>query len=646
MVKIILLLIILILFLIYIYYISKNNKEHFTSNENNLENKLIIVTGSTRGIGYELAKKLNKMGAKVVIHGRKQETVDKILRDFEKTNPYVAGYAADLTDEKQVETFVKKVTNKNPKIYALINNAVSITGNRRLSEKSHLDFKKDLDVNVNSLMLITNKVISQMKNNYSKGRIINVSSYHSKLNNSNFNNGTLMFNKNIIEKFSKILVEETSRHDISVCTLRIDENILTNKLFGEEIPYIGKSVRKKIDSVIDLMISKPKKILPIFVYALQAPAHEINGKVISTNAFKYNSNLSKIIPAHQLTLKSLYEKIELTKEKKDSIHLVKQNPFGMSPTLKKFLKNYNYDNQKINILKDGTKLDKLLAKDLNILSKQITFFKTDYDAIRKVLDIFVPKNNEVLTAYPTDIELSIICKEKKIDLLYSRYKKENNYIEIDYNDVFNHSKHNTKLIYLSSPNLFSGQSMNKKNFDTFIKKMPDNIIVFIDQRFIDFSDNKEAFNPLEYLDKNIIILRSFNNFYGYENLQLCYLICNEELSEFIKQSNIFNGPNNFDEQLAYIAYKDKKYNKLVKKMITKERKRIFKKLDNLDISYLPSEVNYFLLNNNNNYDTNVKLLEENNIILYKSDDTFGEYLTIPISEPEVNNKVIDILSNE
>ena len=78
-------------------------------------------------------------------------------------------------------------------------------------------------------------------------------------------------------------------------------------------------------------------------------------------------------------------------------------------------------------------------------------------------------------------------------------------IEIDYNDVFNHSKHNTKLIYLSSPNLFSGQSMNKKNFDTFIKffvafrKFDTFPEFFVDFRFfIDFRNFRQLSKFLSF----------------------------------------------------------------------------------------------------------------------------------------------------
>ena len=78
----------------------------------------------------------------------------------------------------------------------------------------------------------------------------------------------------------------------------------------------------------------------------------------------------------------------------------------------------------------------------------------------------------------------------------------------------------TKMIYLSSPNTVSGQNLlNDVNFKNFIKSVPDNIPILIDQRYIEFCSNitKETLNPLKYLKKeNVIVLRTFNNFYSIE----------------------------------------------------------------------------------------------------------------------------------
>ena len=80
------------------------------------------------------------------------------------------------------------------------------------------------------------------------------------------------------------------------------------------------------------LLTPPSKIIPVFLYALRAPFHEISGKLISTNAYLSNPKLSKIVPSHQINLNdNVYSNLLPTKavnhsKDKDTIYLVKQNP--------------------------------------------------------------------------------------------------------------------------------------------------------------------------------------------------------------------------------------------------------------------------------------------------------------------------------
>ena len=69
-----------------------------------LKNKVAVVTGGTRGIGYAVVEKFLKNGAKVVLFGARQETVEKALAALKEENPEweVSGAWPKLTDAKAV----------------------------------------------------------------------------------------------------------------------------------------------------------------------------------------------------------------------------------------------------------------------------------------------------------------------------------------------------------------------------------------------------------------------------------------------------------------------------------------------------------------------------------------------------------------
>ena len=81
------------------------------------------------------------------------------------------------------------------------------------------------------------------------------------------------------------------------------------------------------------------------------------------------------------------------------------------------------------------------------------------------------------------------------------------------------------MIYLSSPNITCGQSADKDDFINFMNQVPENIVVSVDQRcFKNFQLKKNVFKAHKLINdfKNLIILRSFNNYYSMENRTMLY----------------------------------------------------------------------------------------------------------------------------
>jgi len=94
----------------------------------NVEKKVVVITGSTRGFGYAVAEELLKNGARVVISGRSQDTVERALKDLHADDTRVAGIPCDVSDEDQVRALAKKTIEKFGHIDIWVNNAGFATG--------------------------------------------------------------------------------------------------------------------------------------------------------------------------------------------------------------------------------------------------------------------------------------------------------------------------------------------------------------------------------------------------------------------------------------------------------------------------------------------------------------------------------------
>lgn len=136
-----------------------------------LNNKVALVTGATSGIGEVTAKLLSENGAKVVLVGRNEER-GKLLENQILQNGGDAFFIkTDVSDEQQVITMVKIITEKYNTIDILFNNAGVMLPSMEIERMPVEDWKASFDINVTGMFLVTRYLKPFLLK--SKGVIIN-----------------------------------------------------------------------------------------------------------------------------------------------------------------------------------------------------------------------------------------------------------------------------------------------------------------------------------------------------------------------------------------------------------------------------------------------------------------------------------------
>ena len=145
-----------------------------------LKDKVAIVTGGTRGIGFAIVKKFLEHGAKVVLCGSKPESAKKAVDALKKENAswQVEGISPDLTNYDDVKAAFDAVAEKYGKIDILANNA-GISSKEPFTSYTEEMFKNVMDLNVTAVFNCSRAVVDKMKEQKS-GSIINTSSMVSK----------------------------------------------------------------------------------------------------------------------------------------------------------------------------------------------------------------------------------------------------------------------------------------------------------------------------------------------------------------------------------------------------------------------------------------------------------------------------------
>lgn len=138
-------------------------------------NKIIVITGASRGIGRELANTLAKKRNTIIANYNKSEKeIIKLKDELEKENINIDIYKADVSQRNEAKKLVEYTLEKYKKIDILINNA-GISQIKEFTQITDEDWNSMINTNLNSVFYMTQEACRDMIKN-KKGCIINISS--------------------------------------------------------------------------------------------------------------------------------------------------------------------------------------------------------------------------------------------------------------------------------------------------------------------------------------------------------------------------------------------------------------------------------------------------------------------------------------
>ena len=233
-----------------------------------LAGKVALITGATAGIGFAIAERFLKEGAKVAICGRTQSRVDeavKKLREFGEIEGYVADVGQKSDVQKMVESFAKK---NNDRIDILVNNA-GITMDSQFHKMTDEQFEQVMQTNLFSVFYCTKAVVPYMiKNNY--GKIISTSSASGF--NGNFGQSNYAASKAAITGMSKVLAKELGKYNINVNS--ISPGFVSTDMTAAMPP----EVQERLISLIPLKrTGQPNDLANVYAFVASDEASFISG---------------------------------------------------------------------------------------------------------------------------------------------------------------------------------------------------------------------------------------------------------------------------------------------------------------------------------------------------------------------------------
>lgn len=205
----------------------------------------------------------------------------------------------------------------------------------------------------------------------------------------------------------------------------------------------------------------------------------------------------------------------------------------------------------------------------------------------------------------------------------------------------------TKLIFLCNPNNPTGTMFSNQKLEEFLKIIPKNIIIAIDEAYGEYandSDFKSAVNLINDF-KNIIVLKTFSKIYGLAGLRIGYGIADPALIKYLNLVKLPFNANWLGQLAAEAALRDDEF---IRKSIQNNsdgKKYFYEELDNMGLEYLKTQANFIFIKVNNADQIFINLMSQGIIIRPLSSFGFKDSIRVTIGTQRQNELFISSLKN-
>ncbi len=154
--------------------------------------------------------------------------------------------------------------------------------------------------------------------------------------------------------------------------------------------------------------------------------------------------------------------------------------------------------------------------------------------------------------------------------------------------------HDTRIVFLCTPNNPTGTIITQDEFERFMKRVPDHVIVLMDESYHDYVTDSSHANSLDYVEKgrNIIVLRSFSKASGLANLRVGYMIAPAEIADYVRHALLPFNTSDIALCAASASMDDDEYNESQRRTILEGRDYFQSAFADLDLQSIPSQANF------------------------------------------------------
>ncbi|MFT9373954.1 histidinol-phosphate transaminase [Liquorilactobacillus hordei] len=273
-----------------------------------------------------------------------------------------------------------------------------------------------------------------------------------------------------------------------------------------------------------------------------------------------------------------------------------ENPFGTSPKVKEAILNWNFKEE--NRYPDGyaSELRTKIADFIGVAPEKLVFGVGLDEIITMISRIFLEAGDEVILSKPTFSEYALHAQIEGAKVIEIPCLPETGHY--DFAEFLKKITDKTKIIWVCNPNNPTGTYEDLNTLKSFFDKVPDNILILLDEAYIHYVTKVKNASFLSELAnyKNVMLLRTFSKAYGLANYRVGYAVMNEELANYMQAIRLPYNLNSLAQLAAIAALEDQDFvnNSVEKTRIERDNWERF--FEENQIRYYVSQANFIFFN--------------------------------------------------
>lgn len=322
-----------------------------------------------------------------------------------------------------------------------------------------------------------------------------------------------------------------------------------------------------------------------------------------------------------------------------------ENPLGPSPmaveAIEQVLGNlHRYPDA------GGYELTHAIAEKYNLDRGNIVLGNGSDDIIALLATVFLNPADEVILPQPSFLFYEISLRSSGALPIWVPLKSH----KTDLASMIPKISPKTRMIFLNVPHNPTGSIILKRDFEDFLAEIPPQIVIVLDEAYIEFISDSNCLNSLDYLktDRPIVGMRTFSKAFGLAGLRVGYGLMPPALAELLHRVRQPFNVNTLAQAAATAALNDAEFLKRTVNLVHDELEFIYAALDKLELPYVRSQANFLMVEIGEGQTADEvfeKLLMQGIIVRSMSAYGYPQHIRVNIGKHKENVRFLEALEN-